>query len=309
VKLMAERAAAILTPSAHEASAEPLQRRARKSNLLKRVLAVRLAWVGVVVMVVLVLLAVGADVISPYSPLLQDHMAPLEAPSWRHLFGTDELGRDVLSRVIHGSRISLAVSATAVLIAAGLGVTLGLMAGFWGGWADEALMRLTDALYAFPALVLALAITAALGPSIINAMIAIGIVFMPAYSRLVRGQALSVRERDFVTAAKVAGARPLRIMVQHIWPNVTAPIIVQASLSVSFAIITEASLSFLGVGAPPPTPTWGSMLRTGYGYMTLAPWLSIFPGAAIFITVLGFNLLGDGLRSALDPRLRDRGTN
>ena len=253
------------------------------------------------------ILAIGADVIAPYDPLQLDYAAVLEAPSRSHLMGTDNLGRDVLSRVIHGSRISVQVGLVAVGLATLAGSILGLVAGYGGRMVDEVLMRITDALYSFPALILALAITAALGPSIVNAMIAIGIVYTPPFARLVRAQMLSVREWDFVSAATALGADPVRIMVRHIWPNITAPIIVQASLSVSLAIIVEASLSFLGVGVRPPAPSWGSSLYVGYQYLETAPWISLCPGAAIFVTVLGLNLLGDGLREALDPRLRRRG--
>lgn len=282
--------------------------RKRTLSLLGRLLQVRLAGVGIVVVVALVLLALTADLISPYKPDYQDYTAVLQAPSRAHLMGTDELGRDVLSRVIYGSRVSLEVGLVAVGIAAVAGIALGLLGGFVGGKLDEVLMRAVDSIYSFPAILLALAITAALGPGIGNVMIAIGVVNVPVFARLVRAQALSVREREFVLAARVAGAHPVSIMLRHVWPNVTAPIIVQASLSVSLAIISETSLSFLGVGVQPPTPSWGSMLHTGTQYMENAPWLSIFPGLAIFVTVLGLNFMGDGLRVVLDPRLRQRGS-
>jgi peptide/nickel transport system permease protein len=261
----------------------------------------------VAVLAGLIVSAAAADVVAPYDPLRQDYRAVLQPPSLAHPMGTDDLGRDVLSRVVHGSRVSLQVGLVSVCLATVAGVIVGLLAGYWGGRLDEALMRLTDALYSFPSIILALAITAALGPGVVNAMIAISVVYMPPFARLVRGQTLSVREWDFVTAARVLGAGHLRIMWRHIWPNVTAPIVVQASLTVSFAVLVEASLSFLGVGVRPPTPSWGSMLNTGYQYLELAPWLSLFPGAAIFVTVLGLNFLGDGLRVVFDPRLRVRG--
>lgn len=280
---------------------------ARARNMLRKLLQVRLAGVGLLVLVVLILIAVTADIISPYDPLKQNYTAVLQPPSLAHLLGTDDLGRDMLSRLIHGARISLLVGLVAVGLSMVLGVPIGLAAGYWSGLVDEVLMRITDALYSFPAIILALAITAALGPGIVNAMIAIGIVYTPPFARLVRGQVLSVRERDFIVAERVLGAGDLRIMALHVWPNVAAPIIVQASLSVSFAIIVEATLSFLGVGVRPPAPSWGSMLYNGYQYLELAPWLSLVPGAAIFVTVLGLNFLGDGLRVALDPRLRQRG--
>src|SRR5579884_4095868 len=278
----------------------------RRLAVLDRLFAARLAWFGVLVLVVILFLAATADVLTPYDPSYQNYSQVLQPPSADHPFGTDEIGRDVYSRVIYGSRISLEVGVVAVGIGLIAGVLIGLVAGYYCGWVDEILMRVMDAVQAFPALVLALAITAALGPGILNAMIAIGVVYVPAFARLVRGQALSVRERDYIVAARLSGAGPWRIMLRHIWPNVTAPIIVQASLGTAFAILTEATLSFLGLGVRPPTPSWGSMLQTGYRYLSQAPWLSIFPGAAIYLTVLGFNLLGDGLREALDPRLRTR---
>jgi peptide/nickel transport system permease protein len=279
----------------------------RRASVLGRILRVRLAGLGLAVLALLIAVALAADFLAPYDPLAQDYAAVLKPPSSAHLLGTDDLGRDILARIIFGSRVSLQVGLVSVGIATVAGIIIGLLAGYWGGKVDNVLMRITDGIYSFPALILALAITAALGPGIRNAMIAIGIVYIPPFARLVRAEALSIREREFVQAARALGGGHLRIMVRHIWPNVTAPIIVQASLSVSFAIIVEASLSFLGVGVRPPTPSWGSMLYRGYQYLEMAPWLSLFPGVAIFITVLGLNLLGDGVRMALDPKLRDLG--
>jgi len=270
-------------------------------------LRTRLAGFGLFVFVALVFLALSADLISPYKPATQDYTAVLARPSVAHPMGTDEMGRDVLSRVIHGSRVSLVVGLLSVALACGAGIVVGLASGYCGGWLDEAFMRLVDAVYSFPALLLALAIAAALGPSILNAVIAIAVVYTPSFARLVRGQVLSVRERDYVSAVRALGGGAPRIMLRHIWPNVSSPIIVQASLSVSFAIITEAALSFLGVGVRPPTAAWGSMLRNGYPYMEQAVWLAFFPGLAIFLAVLALNFLGDGLRAALDPRFRQRG--
>lgn len=262
--------------------------------------------IGAFIVAAMVVVALGANVIAPYDPNFQDYLAMLQPPSRLHLFGTDQVGRDVFSRVIFGTRISLLVGVIAVGIAMIAGVLIGLISGLYGGWIDEVLMRIMDAIHAFPALVLALAITAVLGAGVGNVMIAIGIVYIPSYARLVRGQVLAVREEEYVIAAEVAGAPPRRLMFRHIWPNVTAPIIVQASLNASTAILTEASLSFLGLGVRPPTPSWGASLRAGYQYLSDAPWLSLFPGLAIFIAVLGLNLLGDGLRQMLDPRLRGR---
>ncbi len=274
---------------------------------LRRVLHTRGAGFGLAVTLLVVVLALGADVVSPYSPADQDYSSILSRPSLEHLMGTDNLGRDMLSRIIYGSRVSIQAGLVSVGLASVVGTLMGLMAGYWRGWVDDLLMRLADALWSFPGIVLALAIAAALGPGLVNAMIAIGVVFTPVFARLVRGSALSVRERDFVTAARVLGADDLRIMGRHVLPNVLAPVIVQGSLMVALAIIVEATLSFLGLGVQPPAPSWGSMLKAASQYMQQAPWLSFFPGFAIFFTVLGLNLLGDGFRRALDPRLRGRG--
>ncbi|HZQ97865.1 MAG TPA: ABC transporter permease [Chloroflexota bacterium] len=273
---------------------------------VRRVLETRLVGTGLVISAIVVLCAIFAPLISPYDPNLQDYEALTEAPSWAHLLGTDDIGRDVLSRVIYGSRISLEVGVITVVISLTIGVTLGLVSGYFGGWVDDVIMRVVDAIQAFPGLILALAISAALGPAIGNVMIAIGVVAAPGIARLTRGQALSMRERDFVAAARVIGVSPLAIMFRHIWPNVTAPIVVQTSLLMANAILTEAGLSFLGVGVQPPTPSWGSMLQTGRQYLETAPWISLAPGTAIFLTVLAFNFVGDGLRRALDPRLSSR---
>jgi peptide/nickel transport system permease protein len=269
-------------------------------------LETRLVGTGLVILAVVLLCAVAAPLLAPYDPNEQDYLVITEPPSSNHLFGTDDLGRDVLSRIIYGSRVSLEVGLIAVGIAVLCGVTFGLLAGYTGGVADDMIMRFVDAIQAFPNLILALAITAALGPSIANAMVAIGFVAAPGMARLTRGQTLSVREREFVAAARVCGASPLAIMRRHIWPNVTAPIVVQATLLLGTAIVTEAALSFLGVGVQPPTPSWGAMLRTGSQYLEVAPWIGIVPGTAIFLTVLAFNFVGDGLRRALDPRLAAR---
>lgn len=258
------------------------------------------------VLVVVVGCAIFADGISPYDPLYQDYNVVMEPPSPAHLLGTDDIGRDILSRIISGARVSVSVGLVAVGIAILVGVPLGLAAAYRRGWVDDAIMRVMDAMSAFPALVLALGITAALSPGLLNVMLAIGIVYMPQFARLARGQALAVREQEFVSAARVLGAGPLRLIFLHIWPNVTAPIIVQASLRIASAIITEASLSFLGAGVPPPTASWGSMLKSGYQYTSTAPWLAVFPGVAIFLTVLSINVFGDAIRTGLDPRMRER---
>lgn len=275
-------------------------------RFVHRLLETRLVGAGLAITMVVILCALLAGVIAPYDPTQQDYLALTQPPSPEHLLGTDDLGRDMLSRIIYGSRVSLQVGVIAVGIATTLGVALGLVAGYVGGRADDVIMRFVDAVQAFPGLILALALAAALGPSIRNVMIAIGVVSMPAIARLTRGQTLSVREREFVAAAQVMGASPVAITLRHIWPNVTAPIIVQATLLVATAIVTEASLSFLGVGVQPPTPSWGAMLRTGSQYLEVAPWIAFAPGVAIFVTVLAFNFIGDGLRRALDPRLVGR---
>lgn len=252
-----------------------------------------------------VLVATLAPLVAPYDPIEVDIAASLQPPSASHWLGTDDLGRDVLSRVIWGSRISLSVGLISVTIGFVVGVSLGLAAGYLGGTFDLLVMRLIDALLAFPGLVLAIAITAALGPQIQNAMIAIGIVAIPGYTRLTRGQVLSVRARDFITAARTVGAPPLRIVLRHIFPNVTNPLVVQATLATAFAILAEAALSFLGLGAQPPTPSWGQDINYSQRYLAnLKWWMSAGPGLAIFTAVFAFNFLGDALRDALDPRLR-----
>jgi len=271
---------------------------------LRRFSQIRLALPGLIIVAVMVLLALTADFVAPYDPNFQDYSNVRSPPTWQNPFGTDEVGRDVLSRIIYGSRVSLQAGLVAVGLALALGVTIGLVAGYFRGLVDSVLMRLMDAVQAFPSLILALAITAALGTGLTNAMIAIGIVNTPLFARLVRGQALTLRELEFVSAAQALGARPARIMFRHILPNVVGPLLVQGSIAMSTAIISEASLAFLGVGAAPPTPSWGSMIRSGYILLETAPWMSIFPGLAIFITVLGLNFLGDGLRELLDPKLR-----
>jgi len=275
--------------------------------ILARALQTRGAGFGLVVVALVLFVALSADVIAPYNPNQAQSAGVLTAPALAHWLGTDQLGRDVLSRIIYGTRTSVQAGVVSVGFALLAGVSIGLFAGYHGGWIDDALVLLVDALWSFPTLVLALAIAASLGPGLTNAMLAIGVVFTPIFARLVRGQTLSVREYDFVVAARALGAGPGRLMLRHIWPNVTAPIIVQTSLLVASAIVVEAALSFLGLGIEPPTASWGSMLKAGYQYMQQAPWLSFAPGAAIFVTVLAFNLLGDGLRRGLDPRLRQQG--
>jgi ABC-type dipeptide/oligopeptide/nickel transport system permease subunit len=269
-------------------------------------LRTRMVSVAFVIIGVLGLLAVFAGQVAPYDPTFQDYSATNQGPSTTHWFGTDYLGRDVLSRVIYGSRVSLLVGSVAVGIGLVLGVSIGLIAGTSGGKLDAILMRVTDAIWAFPALMLALAITSVLGRGVTNAMIAIGIVNIPFLARIARASTLYVREMDYVTAAVAMGASRLRIVARYVLPNIAAPIVVQGSLLFAVAIITEASLSFLGVGVQPPKPSWGLDLRTGYQYMSTNVSQAFFPGLAIFFAVMALNFLGDGLRSALDPRLRQR---
>ena len=253
----------------------------------------------------LFLIALLAPFISPHDPIAVNadnaYLPPL-SPS--HLLGTDELGRDLFSRVLWGARVSLPVAFVAVAVGLVAGGVIGLISGYFGGVFDLLLMRLIDALLAFPALILAIAIVAALGPDLRNAMIAIGIVAIPVYARLVRALVLQLRQMEFVAATRSLGATPMRIILRHLIPNLLNPVIVQVSLSAGFAILAEATLSFLGLGAQVPTPDWGQMINTGATFLANDPWLAIVPGAAISVTVFSFNLLGDSLRDALDPRLR-----
>ena len=255
----------------------------------------------------IVLTAMFANLLAPYDPLAALPEIRLGPPSWEHPFGTDDIGRDVLSRVIYGSRISLWVGLLAVGIGTVAGTIIGLLSGYWEGWLDLVLQRLMDALMAIPALILALAIVSVLTPSTTNAMLAIAVVIIPGNSRIVRGAVLSAKQNPYVEAAQALGCQHLRIIISHILPNVTAPILIIASIWLGNAILIEASLSFLGLGTQPPTPSWGLMLSsTGRAFMEQAPWLAIFPGLAISLAVLGFNLFGDTLRDAWDPKLRGR---
>ena len=264
-----------------------------------------LALVGIAVVLVLVLVAIFAPLIAPYDPYDLDLPDKLAPPNKYHLFGTDDFGRDIFSRIVYGSRISIKIGILAVGIAFCIGVPLGVVAGYFGGWVDELIMRIMDMMLAFPALVLAMALCAALGYGLTNAMIAIGIVYIPYYARLVRGQALSVRENPYVEAAHSIGASRSRIVFRHVLPNCLSPLVVQATLSLGDAILTAAALSFIGVGAQVPEAEWGAMITLGRGYIVSGEWwLATFPGIAILVTVLGFNLFGDGLRDTLDPRLR-----
>ncbi|MDH4249226.1 MAG: ABC transporter permease [Deltaproteobacteria bacterium] len=265
----------------------------------------RLLWLSVVLGLGFVLPALLAPWLAPHNPLALDLTGSLERPTWAYPLGRDEQGADILSRLIHGARISLVVGLSSVAASTLVGVTLGLVAGFLGGWVENLLMRLVDVLLAFPGLLLAIALVAVLGPGLGNVVIALSVLGWTGFARLVRAQVLSVRERDFVLAARSLGAGPWRLMVRHILPNITAPVLVQASFSVAGAILAEASLSFLGLGAPPGTPSWGAMLAEGKNVLMEAPHVSLAPGAAIMAVVLGFNLIGDALADHLDPRRRE----
>jgi len=258
--------------------------------------------VGLAFVVFFVALAIFASWIAPYDPLATSWSAVRKAPTAAHWFGTDEIGRDVLSRVIWGARASLLAGLVSVGISLAIGVPVGLLAGYVGGWVDMLISRITDAMLACPFLVLAIALAAFLGPSLTNAMIAIGIAATPAFVRLSRAQVLAVKVEDYIEAARAVGNSDWRIALRHVFPNIVAPVIVQATLAIAAAVIAEASLSFLGLGQQPPAPSWGSMLNTAKNYVENAPWMAVWPGASIFLLVLSFNLLGDGLRDALDPR-------
>jgi peptide/nickel transport system permease protein len=269
---------------------------------LRRLWRRRGAMVGLAFIAFFVAMALAAPWISPHDPLATSWSAVRKAPTAGHLFGTDEIGRDVLSRVIWGARASLLAGVISVTISLLVGVPIGLIAGYVGGWTDMLISRVTDAMLACPFLILAIALAAFLGPSLANAMVAIGIAATPIFIRLTRAQVLAVKVEDYVEAARAVGNPPLRIALRHIFPNIVAPLIVQATLAIAAAIIAEASLSFLGLGQQPPAPSWGSMLNTAKNYVENAPWMAIWPGLSIFLLVLSFNLLGDGLRDALDPR-------
>jgi peptide/nickel transport system permease protein len=262
------------------------------------------AVVGLVVIALFVVLAVFAPLISPFDPAAQSWTAVRKAPSALHWLGTDDVGRDVLARVIYGARASLLAGVISVGIAVSIGVPLGLVAGYVGGFTDALLSRITDAMLAVPFLILAIALAAFLGPSLGNAMIAIGVTTTPIFVRLTRGQVMAVKVEDYVEAARAIGNPPWRIALFHILPNILPALLVQATLSIAAAIIAEAALSFLGLGQQPPAPSWGSMLNSAQRFLTNAPWMAVWPGLAIFLTVLSFNLVGDGLRDALDPKER-----
>jgi ABC-type dipeptide/oligopeptide/nickel transport system permease subunit len=259
---------------------------------------------GLAVLLGIVLMALLADVLAPYDPLAQGVGPPNAPPTWSYWAGTDSFGRDMLSRIIYGARIALAVGLVSVLLAMVIGVALGLIAGYYGGWIDIVIMRVMDGLFAFPIIILAIAMMAVMGFGVRNVIIAVAVGFVAPFARVTRGDVLAVKEEPYIEAARLAGVSSPGIIARHVLPNVLAPIIVQAALRVSGAIITESGLSFLGLGPPPPTPAWGSMIAEGRNFIVMAPHISTIPGIALMVTIVGLNLLGDGLRDTLDPRLK-----
>jgi peptide/nickel transport system permease protein len=292
--------------SAITADAVPLSGRAeRRNTILRRFLRHRLAVAGLVVATAFVLIAILAPLLAPADPAATDFSEVLKSPSWAHPFGTDELGRDVLSRAMYGARASLEVGLLATLIGFAIAVPLGLVAGYYGGWADPIVSRATDVTLAFPWLIVAVGLAAIVGPSLLNAAIAIGIFVIPRLVRVVRAETLGLREQEFVSAAIANGAGDPTILRRHVLPNMASTLLVQATVAIPAAIIGESVLSFLGLGVQPPTPSWGVMLSSAQPFLSLASWLAIFPGVALLLATLSFNLLGDGLRDALDPRSDD----
>jgi ABC-type dipeptide/oligopeptide/nickel transport system permease subunit len=300
---MAERAVTLDAGGQPAAPVTTPRFRERRWVLLKRALSARGAPFGATVLIAAVLVAIFAPLLAPYDPLKQDLTNILLPPSPSHLLGTDNLGRDIVARVLYGTRVSLIAGLASVTVGVVVGSLLGLSAGFAGGRTDGFIMRFMDAVLSFPGLVLALALGAVIGAGLGGVVIALGVVYTPTFARLMRGQVLTVRTREYVIAARVLGSPGWRIVRQHVLPNVATPIVVQASLSIAFAILAEASLSFLGLGTQPPDPSWGTMVNTGQRVVELSPWPVVFPGLAIVLAVLAFNLIGDGLRDALDPRL------
>lgn len=289
---------AVVSRAAHVPPALPK----KKNRALVKFTRNKAAVFGGVLVIFFVLAAIFAPLLSPYEPLQTSFGSIRQPPSATYWFGTDELGRDIFTRMLYGARASLMAGVVSVGIAVAIGVPLGLLAGYFGSYVDMIISRFTDALLAIPFLILAIALAAFLGPSLTNAMIAIGLSAVPIFIRITRAQTLSVKAEDYVEGARAIGLPNALIIIRYVFPNTLPPIIVQASLTIATAIIAEASLSFLGLGQQPPNPSWGAMLNTAKNFMAQAPTMSVFPGAAIFLVVLGFNLLGDGLRDALDPR-------
>lgn len=273
-------------------------------DALRRLLRHRVGMFGATIVALLLLTAIFGPHLAPYDPNAIDFSVRFSGPTLAHPLGADDFGRDTLSRIMHGARVSLQVGIIAVGIAATAGTLLGLVAGYAGRLLDEVIMRAMDVLFAFPAILLAIAILAALGRGVANAMIAIGVVYTPIFARIARGAVLSVRNEEFIEAARAVGGNDFRIIFHHIFPNTLSPLIVETTLSLAFAILAEAALSFFGLGTQPPDPSWGRMLSEGRAYFRQSIWMGVFPGLAIMLTVMGFNFLGDGLRDALDPRLK-----
>ncbi|CAN5770293.1 ABC transporter permease [soil metagenome] len=296
-----ERAAPVRTLSSMTAVE---QRTTRRTGILTVILRQRLALTGAVIVVFFAMLALFGPLVAPHGPTEQFSADRLQSPSIDYPFGTDEFGRDIFTRILYGARISFQVGIIVVGIAGATGVLLGMFAGYKGGWIDNIIVLLSDVIFAFPAVLLAIAVITMLGNNLNNAILAISLVYIPPFIRIVRGATLTVRNTAYVEAAHSVGVSLPRMMSRHIFPNITAPLIVQSSISFAFAILSEAGLSFLGLGNKAPDPSWGTMVSGSYGFLQLAPWAAIIPGIAIALTVLGFNLLGDGLRDALDPRLR-----
>ena len=286
------------------AVAAPIATPTRRPHVVRRVLRRPLAALATMVVAAFVVIAVGAPYFAPFDPIKTDYRAIRKAPSAEHRLGTDEVGRDVLSRLIWGARASLLAGAVPVTIALLLSLPLGLLSGCAGGWLDGLIMRITDAMLAIPFLIVAIALAAFLGPSLINAMLAIGIAALPTFLRLARGTALALTTEEFVVSARALGCSRLRVAVRHVLPNMLPPLLIQSSLTVAAAIIAEASLSFLGLGQQPPAPSWGSMLNAAQRYLSQAPWIALYPGLMIFTVVMALNVVGEGLRDALDPRIR-----
>lgn len=289
------------TPSLIE---DPYVEKRKSRSLFARLARNRAALIGMILTAIVIFAAIFADVLAPYDPLAIDIRNRVSPPSAEHWMGTDHLGRDVLSRVIYGARISIQIGVTSILLGSILGLIIGAAAGYLGGRVDSILMAVMDAIYSFPAILLALALVAAFGPGLLTVMTAIAIVRIPIFARTVRSSVLAEREKEYITAARAIGLRHLRILVRHILPNIATPLIVVTTTYFASAIVVEASLSFLGLGVPPPAASWGVMLNDGRKYMEDYPFVVFYPGLAISLAVLGFNLLGDGLRDVLDPRLR-----
>jgi peptide/nickel transport system permease protein len=284
--------------------ASTVRHRGQLETIVRQLRRNRGAVLGLILIIMLTMIAVTAPWIAPYDPLEQSIREALQPPSAEHVFGTDDIGRDMLSRIIYGARISLRVGLISVAIGSIIGTTAGIVSGFYGGAVDNVIMRVTDVLAAFPGMLLALTVIAVLGPGLFNAMIAVGVGSIPSYTRIARGSTMSIRNCAYVESARAVGCGDRRIMARYILPNVLPPLIVIVTLGVAGAILTASGLSFLGLGARPPTPEWGAMLSSGRTYLRRSPWVAVFPGLAITITVVSINLLGDGLRDALDPKLR-----